>query len=59
MKKIYTHKTKPDAAKLMSHVLKFPGQVDSRMDEKICRITVTFYTLKDNIKPVSLEQYKN
>ena len=59
MKKIYTHQTKPDASMLMSQVLKFTGQVDSRMDEKICRITVTSYTIKDNIKPAFQEQYKN
>ena len=59
MKKIYTHKTKPDASELMSQVLKFAGQVDGRMDEKICRITVTSYTIKDNIKPVFQGQYKN
>lgn len=58
MKKIYTHKTKPEASKLMSQVLKFPEQVDSRMDEKICRITVTSYTIKDNIKPSFQEKYK-
>jgi len=43
----------------MSQVLKFAGQVDSRMDEKICRITVTSYTITDNIKPAFHEQYKN
>jgi len=59
MKKIYTHKTKPDASELMSQVLKFAGQVDSRMDEKICRITVTSYPIKDNIKPAFQEKYKN
>lgn len=59
MKKVYTHKTKRNASKLMSQVLKFAGQVDSRMDEKICRITVTSYTIKDNINPAFQEQYKN
>ena len=59
MKKIYTYKTKPEASKLMSQVLKFPEQVDSRMDEKICRITVTTYTIKDNIKLSYQEKYKN
>ena len=59
MKKIYSYKTKPYASKLMSQVLRFPEQVDSRMDQKICRITVTSYTIKDNIKPTYQEQYKN
>lgn len=56
---VYTHKTKPNASKVMSQVLKFAGQVDSRMDEKICRITVSAYTIKDNIDPAFQEKYKN
>lgn len=43
----------------MAQVLKFPEQVDSRMDGKICRITVTSYTIKDNIKPSYQEKYKD
>jgi len=58
MKMVYTHKTKPKASKVMSQVLKFAGQVDSRMDKKICRITITSYTIKDNIKSAFQEQYK-
>ena len=59
MKKIYTHKTKADASKLMPQVLRFPEQVDSRMGQKICRITVTSYTIKANLKPAFQEQYKD
>jgi len=59
MKKIYSYKTKPDSSKLISQVLRFPEQVDSRMDQKVCRITVTSYTIKDNIKPTYQEQYRN
>ncbi len=59
MKKIYKHRIKAGSSRLMAQVLKFPEQVDSRMDEKICRITVTSYTIKDNIKSAFQEQYKN
>lgn len=59
MKKIYTYKTKPGAAKVMAQVLKFPEQVDNRMDEKVCRITETSYTINANIKQTFQEQCKN
>lgn len=58
-KKIYPYKVKSGAFKLMSNVLKFPEQVDNRMDGKACRITVTSYTIKDNLKSAYHEQYKN
>ncbi len=59
MKKIYKHRIKASSSRLMAQVLKVPEQVDSRMGEKICRITVTSYTIKDNIKSAFQEQYKN
>lgn len=59
MKKIYKHRIKAGSSRLMAQVLKFPEQVDSRMDGKICRITVTSYTIKDNIKPSYQEKYKD
>jgi hypothetical protein len=58
VKKIYSYKVKKNASKLMSNVLKCP-QLDSRMDEKVCRITFTRYTIKDNIKPNYHDQCKN
>ncbi len=45
--------------RLCRSYLGFPEQVDSRMDQNICKITVTSYTTKDNIKPAFKEQYKN
>ena len=50
MKKIYSYKVKEGSCIRMSKVLKYPEQVDYRMDGKICRITVTTYTIKDNTK---------
>ena len=59
MKKIYTYRTKPGASKIMSQILKYAEQVDGRMDDKVCRIIVTSYTIQNNIKPAYQEQYKN
>lgn len=59
MKQIFTNKVKKGAYKVMASILKFPEQVDSRMDQKACRVTVTTYTIKDNIKRVYIDQYSN
>ncbi len=49
---IYKWKIKKGAFAYMCTVLNFSDAVDFRMDEKICRITVTSYTIKDNIKTI-------
>lgn len=59
MKRIYPHKVKNGAYKIMAAVLKYPEQVDPRMDGKICRITVTSYTIIDNIKKQYQQEYVN
>jgi hypothetical protein len=47
---IYPWRIKKGAHIFMSLRLNYPEQVDRRMDEEICRITVTDYTIKANIK---------
>lgn len=42
----------------MSQRLKYPIQVDQRMDGQVCRITVTDYTIKDNIQSQYHEEFK-
>lgn len=59
MKRIYSYKVKKGASSAMSQILNYPEQVDSRMDEQVCRITVTSYTINKNIKPQYQEQYKD
>jgi hypothetical protein len=50
MNKIYSWKIKKGACTFMSRILNYPEQVDYRMDGQVCRITITSYTIKDNIK---------
>lgn len=50
LKKIYSFKVKDGAFTKMSKVLNYPEQVDYRMDNTVCRITVTTYTITDNVK---------
>ena len=49
-KKIYPYRIKKDSFQIMSKVLSYPQTLDRRMDEQICRITVTTYTIAKNIK---------
>ncbi|HWJ29380.1 MAG TPA: hypothetical protein VNS32_22765 [Flavisolibacter sp.] len=58
MKVLYSYKVKEGASSVMSNILNYAGQVDSRMDRCICRVTAT-YPVNKNIKPQYLEQYKN
>ena len=50
---IYPWRVKIGSYEIMSKVLKsyFFETVDSKMDGKICRITVTSYKIEANIKP--------
>jgi hypothetical protein len=54
---IFPKKVKPSAYAFMIEVLRFPDQVDYRMDNKICRITETEYGMNPlNIKPQYITQ---
>ena len=58
MKKVYKYKIKEGASVIMSRILEYPiDQVDSRMDGKICRITLD-YPIDKNIKKGYLDDYK-
>lgn len=48
--KIYLWRIKDGACSYMSRVLNYLETVDYRMDGQICRITVTSYTIQDNIR---------
>ncbi|MES2277323.1 MAG: hypothetical protein V4592_14945 [Bacteroidota bacterium] len=48
---IYPWRVREGAYRFMGQRLKYPIQVDQRMDGQICRITITDYTIKDNIQP--------
>ena len=48
--KIYPWRIKKGAYAYMSSCLQYPQQVDSRMNDQICRITVTDYTIERNIR---------
>jgi hypothetical protein len=48
---IFPWRIREGACAFMSRVLSYPEQVDPRMDGQICRITVTAYTIKANIRP--------
>lgn len=47
---IYPWRIQNGAYNFMSLRLKYPEQVDWRMDDQVCRITITSYTIKDNIR---------
>ncbi|WP_462265876.1 hypothetical protein [Mucilaginibacter sp.] len=47
---IYPWRIKKGAHSFMSSRLNYPEQADRRMDDHICRITVTDYTIKSNIR---------
>jgi hypothetical protein len=48
--KIYPYRVNNGAYEQMLRILKYPLQVDRRMDGQLCRITVTDYTIEANIK---------
>jgi len=58
-RQIFTYRIKNGANKVMGSILRFGGQFDSRIEGKACRITVTSYTITDNIKKQYWEEYKN
>ena len=59
MKKVFKYKVKEGASETMFRILEYPVyQVDSRMDGKICRITLD-YPIDKNIKKGYLDDYKN
>ncbi|MBW8685792.1 hypothetical protein [Chitinophaga rhizophila] len=58
-KKIYSQKVKPGAYEYMIKVLKYPEQVDPRMDGKVCRITVTDYKLEPSIQAKDIPAHIN
>jgi hypothetical protein len=58
MKKVFKYKVKEGAFVIMSKILEHPVyQVDSRMDGKICRITLD-YPIEKNIKKEYINDYK-
>jgi|GEM_PF-2918580 len=55
---IYPWQVCEGAYLFMSQRLKYPIQVDQRMDGQVCRITVTDYTIKDNIQSQYYDELK-
>ncbi|MDB5006246.1 MAG: hypothetical protein JWP45_639 [Mucilaginibacter sp.] len=47
---IFPWRISEGAYRYMSRILKYSEQVDHRMDGQVCRITVTSYNIKDNIR---------
>ena len=50
--KIYPWRIRAGAYDFMRWRLQYPEQVDWRMDDQICRITVTDYTIDQSIRSV-------
>ncbi len=54
---IYPYKVKKEAGKIMSRILKYPEQVDSRIDNKVCRVTL-IRSIDADLKGQFIEEYK-